>query len=577
MLLFVFLVINIKRDVFKAISVGITSFPYISIDILIRNCTMSTFLLLTGVIFIFGINSFVLTENIRLQRELHAPPPINCLLSNWSEWGPCNPCVKERYRSRNVLKYGQFGGKACVESLGQRESCEPDIPCHEEEVDCGKDFQCENGQCIKTRLVCNTEDDCGDASDEADCDNYRPAPCRNRILDVSELGRTAGQGINILGMKPQANPFYNEFYNGVCNRVRDGNSGIYYRMPWNVAVLNYETRGNKNFRAEYYEDQVTSLKEVLRETQTFFKASFSLKLKPTEILNPMISVSFDSNIDFTFNKSNNISEFLKKTKGKKQLFLHVRSRIELGTFRMRTRDLRLNDWFLDDLKHLPLTYDKGEYFKFLEMYGTHYAQSGTFGGKYELLYVLDSETMKKEDVTITDVKSCLGYNVGFGLTVSVIEVKPSVSGHNCKTNKMKLANNKNENAIINNVVSIVQGGKTAVLVKLKEKLSTGSRVIDVEDYVQWAATLPDAPAIISQKPSPISELVPLKMPHSTRKKRNLERAIEDYIAEYNIHKCQPCQNGGTVLLINGNCECGCTPYFKGEACQIRTAVSAPGV
>nr|XP_003216252.1 PREDICTED: complement component C9 [Anolis carolinensis] len=538
---------------------------------------MSTFLLLTEVIFIFGINSFVLTENIRLQKELQAPSPINCLLSSWSEWGPCNPCAKERYRSRSVLRYGQFGGKACLEPLGHKESCEPDVPCHEEEVDCGKDFQCENGQCIKARLVCNTEDDCGDASDEVDCDNYRPAPCRNRILDVSELGRTAGQGINILGMKPQANPFYNEFYNGVCNRVRDGNSGIYYRMPWNVAVLNYETRGAKNFRAEYYEDQVTSLKEMLSDTHKSFKAGLSLKMSPTEIPKSKISMSFDSNIGFTFNNSNSISNFLRKSKGKKQLFLHVKSRIELGTFRMRTRDLRLNDWFLDDLKELPLTYDKGEYFKFLEMYGTHYARSGTFGGKYELLYVLDSETMKKEDVTITDVKSCLGYNVDFGLTVSVVQVKPSLSGDKCKPNRVKLGNGKTENAIINDVVTIVQGGKTAVLVKLKEKLSTGSRVIDVEDYVQWAATLPDAPAIISQEPSPISELVPLKMPDSTIKKRNLERAVKDYIAENNVRKCQPCQNGGTVLLINGQCECGCTPYFKGEACQIRTVASAKGV
>ncbi|XP_003216253.4 complement component C9 [Anolis carolinensis] len=537
---------------------------------------MSRLLLLTGVLFTFGINSFVSTERIRLPRESNAPPPVECLLSNWSEWGPCNPCVKERYRSRSVLKYGQFGGKACLEPLGHRESCEPDVPCREEEVDCGKDFQCENGQCIKTRLVCNTEDDCGDMSDEADCEDNRPAPCRDRILDVSELGRIAGHGINVLGMRPQASPFYNEFYNGVCDRVRDGNSGIYYRKPWNVAVLNYETRGGKNFRAEYYADQVTALKEVLSETQQTFKSSLSLKMNPTEISEGNTSALTNLSTSFTTVHSSSIRDYLRESKGKEQLFLHVKSSIELGSFIMRTRDLRLNDWFLDDLKNLPTTYDRGEYFKFLETHGTHYARKGTFGGKYELLYVLDSETMKKEGVTITDVKTCLGYDVEFGIKTSDFDAKLPISKVKCTTDKMRQVSNKTTVSLINDVVSIVQGGKITVLVKLKEQLSKGNKVANIEDYVEWAATLPDAPVIISQELSPISDLVPLKMPDSTIKKRNLDRGVEDYIAEYNVCKCQPCQNGGTVLLINGNCECGCTPYFKGDVCQTPTSTFVPG-
>uniref|UniRef100_A0A8D0GS55 Complement component C9 n=1 Tax=Sphenodon punctatus TaxID=8508 RepID=A0A8D0GS55_SPHPU len=498
--------------------------------------------------------------------EAGAPSPVDCKLSSWNEWGPCDPCTNQRFRSRSVLQFGQFGGRQCLDPLGDTQTCKTGRVCPlEQETDCGSDFQCETGHCIKKRLVCNTDNDCGDYSDEDNCDpdQTRP-PCRGRELDVSELGRTAGRGINILGMQPKETPFQNEFFNGLCDRVRDGNTGIYYLKPWNTAVLNYDTKADKRFATETYNSHMMMVTELFKEKLEYFKAEFTLKLRPTEDTSSQ-SLGLNASLGFESSKSSTLNSFFKSSNDKNrplfsslflsgwlqnQVFIRVKGKIQLGTFQMRNRDVRLTDNFLDDLKFLPSDYDKGEYFKFLENYGTHYALSGILGGKFDLLYVLDSQKITET------VKKCLGYNTDISLTVDNLDSQLGVKGGEC---------NISSSGVIDDVISLIEGGKTNVAVKLKEMLSRDAKAVNVEDYVNWAGSLADAPVVIQQRPSPIYTLVPVKMKDAYIKKQNLERAIEDYLTEYSVCKCQPCQNVGTVMLVDGECICGCSSYFKGIA------------
>ncbi|NWW49979.1 CO9 protein, partial [Pedionomus torquatus] len=504
--------------------------------------------------------------------------PIDCELSSWSAWGPCDPCTLQRFRSRGIERFGQFGGTACLESLGDSQSCKTSEVCPEEpEPDCGTDFQCSSGRCIKQRLVCNVDNDCGDFSDEDNCELDPRSPCRNHDIDVSEVGRTAGQGINVLGMQPKASLFDNDFFNGLCERVRDGNTRTYYRKPWNVIVLNYDTKADKTFTSIFYHDRVQMIREFYTEEQKRFNIGLSLKYIPTA---GSKKINAEGNFKYRYNKNSSLSSFLEVSSERvkchfhllsspciqNQTFLHVKGKIQLGRFQMRSRDIRLTDTFLDDLNALPAEYDKGEYFRFLEDYGTHYAVSGTVGGKYELIYVLDNYAMAQNGITVEDVKKCLGYHLGVDTTYKDIHANVNINGDKCR--RINATDKCKYDSIIDDVISLVDGGTIDFSVKIKEMLLQGTKVVDAEDYINWAKSLVDAPVVIQQRPSPIYTLVPIKMRNAYLKKQHLERAIQDYISEYSVCKCEPCKNGGTLVLVDGACTCMCSSYFKGMACQI---------
>ncbi|XP_006874746.1 PREDICTED: complement component C9 [Chrysochloris asiatica] len=510
------------------------------------------------------------------------PSPIDCRMSQWSEWSQCDPCLKQMFRSRSIEVFGQFHGRKCLDSVGDRRQCVSTEPCEDAEDDCGNDFKCATGRCIKRRLLCNGDNDCEDFSDEDECENEPQLPCRDKVVEESELARTAGSGINILGMAPLTTPFDNEFFNGHCYRVRDGNTLTYYRRPWNVAVLTYEVKADKNFRTEHFEEQYQAFTTVIQQKTSTFNADFSLKFMPTEIIgktkNKPDKHANGKNTQnhnngriasqFNYSKNESYQRFLSYSSLKEKIFLYVKGTIQTGRFVMRNRDIMLTTTFLDDIKALPTNYEKGEYFAFLETYGTHYSTSGFLGGVYELIYVLDKASMKEKGVELKDIQKCLGFNMDLS-----IYKEDGLTAHIDKKNCLKMVGNRivnmTQDNLIEDVVSFIRGGTTKYAFASKEKLHSTITMTDLTDFVNWANSLNDAPVLIDQTLSPIYNLVPVKMKDAHLKKQNLERSIEDYINEFSVRKCHPCQNGGTVILLNGQCLCTCPLAFKGLACEIK--------
>ncbi|XP_070845071.1 complement component C9 [Chaetodon trifascialis] len=497
--------------------------------------------------------------------ELPDPPAVDCVWSRWSEWSSCDPCTRTRRRSRSAEVFGQFAGKSCEGSLGDREFCQAAAGCEPPppSVCSATDFQCESGSCVKKRLMCNGDYDCEDGSDE-DCDPGRK-PCGSAVLDSNEQGRTAGYGINILGADPRMNPFNNDYFNGMCHRVRNPNTGRHDRLPWNVGVLNYETLVEETVSREIYEDSHSLLREMLKEMSVKVDAGLSFKFKPTE--KSMSNISLNLNLEHQYEKKTMIKEVSELTNIENKSFMRVKGRVQLSTYRLRSRDLRVAEEFLEHVKSLPLEYEKGIYFAFLEDYGTHYTKNGKSGGEYELIYVLNQDTIKAKNLTERKIQECvkMGISAEFGGT-SVTDGKAHFKKDGCDNITMKSQGETHGKAVVDKVMTSVKGGTLESAVTMRAKLDKEG-VMDIATYQGWARTITDAPALINSEPEPIYMLVPLDMPDANSRLANLKQAIEDYVAEYNVCKCKPCQNGGTLTLLDGKCICLCSHLFEGLGCQ----------
>nr|XP_020472571.1 complement component C9 [Monopterus albus] len=493
--------------------------------------------------------------------ELPDPPAVNCAWNRWSEWSSCDPCTNTRRRSRSVVVFGQFGGEACHGSLGDREFCLTNAKCDAPPPpDCSDfDFQCESGSCIKKRLMCNGDYDCEDGSDE-DCDPVRK-PCGFAAIDTNEQGRTAGYGVTILGADPRMNPFNNDYFNGRCDRVTNPNTGRHDRVPWNVGVLNYQTLVDETVSREIYEDSHSLLREMLQEMSLTVDVGFSFKFSLSE--KSMSNSSLKVGLDLKYAKSKIITEMSQYSRAENKSFMRVKGRVQLSTYRMRSRELKVADEFLEHVKSLPLQYEKGIYFAFLEDYGTHYTRNGKSGGEYELIYVLNQDTIKEKRLTERKIQQCvkLGITADFG-----VDKNPNYNRDGCNNVTSKQEGETEGKALVDKVMTSVKGGTLESAATMRAKLDRDG-VMDIATYQNWARSIADAPALINSEPEPIHMLVPLDMPDANARISNLKQATTDYTAEYNVCKCKPCHNGGTLALLDGRCVCLCPHLFEGMACQ----------
>lgn len=77
-------------------------------------------------------------SEIKNPEEICPWTPVDCVLSEWIEWGKCDrECGGgQRYRSRHVITPGSHGGKGCSDSLSDAGSCNTQDCPDQLSVDC---------------------------------------------------------------------------------------------------------------------------------------------------------------------------------------------------------------------------------------------------------------------------------------------------------------------------------------------------------------------------------------------------------------------------------------------------------
>lgn len=467
-----------------------------------------------------------------------ASSPVNCQWNSYGPWSECNGCTKTQTRRRMVAVYGQYGGLPCSGSAFETQSCKPIRGCPTEEG-CGERFRCFSGQCISKSLVCNGDSDCEeDSADEDRCDDVESKPSCDIDKPPPNIELT-GNGYNALTGQFRNRVINTKSFGGQCRKVFSGDGRDFYRLSGNILSYTFKVKINNDFNYEFY----NSTWSYVKHTTIDYTSSSNKK--------SLFSSSSSSS-------SSHSSRTLQDHKQKSYHLMVIQNSVEVAQFINNNPEfLQLAEPFWKELSHLPSLYDYSAYRRLIDQYGTHYLQSGSLGGEYQVLFYMDSEKLKQLDLKSEDYKKCTSSSSGF-----LIYESASV---NCKwlEDALKSVSGTGSNVVKGN--PFVRGGSAGLVAGLSY-LELDNPAGNRQRYASWAGSVTNLPQVIKQKLTPLYELVK-EVPCASVKRLYLKRALEEYLDEFDPCHCQPCQNGGMAIVEGTQCRCFCKPYTFGMACE----------
>ncbi|XP_058473381.1 complement component C6 isoform X2 [Solea solea] len=477
--------------------------------------------------------------------------PINCRLNEFGPWSECSPCAKKQLRTRSVVRPSQFGGSDCSVELTEERPCYPSTECKLPALDCRDDFKCENGRCINSTLTCNKQNDCGDNSDERDCaDLTVVCPAEKRPAPGVDL---LGNGFDVLAEEARGAVLDNMFMGGSCVIRRPPTTLLYHRVPHNFDTF--------DIKAGVLEDFSTEPKPLHSESLSLKTSSSSDSTRPKKgdfFFFPIFFLTRGHRTQLQSNKE--AFEASKKIDSK---FFRVHQVLPVSTFTVKDVDeLVLSLPFLQFLHALPLLYNYALYREIFQRFGTHYYSSGKLGGHYDLLYQYSREEINTSGESEEQFKGCLSRET----TWTIILYTEHKSVTRCTNTRTTEKYKGSYIQAAEKSFSVVKGGRTREAAALAWERQGPAP--DRTSYKNWAKSVLDNPAVVEYKLLPLINLV-RGIPCALTKRRHLQRALLQYLEEFDTCKCSPCPNNARVVLSGTECKCVCQTGTFGTNCEKR--------
>ncbi|KAL0965427.1 hypothetical protein UPYG_G00281160 [Umbra pygmaea] len=384
---------------------------------------------------------------------------IHCQLTDWTSWSQCSPCAKKQLRTRSLQRPSQFGGVECDPVLTEDRDCFPSSECKMESLDC-KEFQCGNGRCISSTLTCNKQNDCGDNSDEKNCDEFKiVCPTERRVVPGADL---IGNGFDAMAEEKRGAVLDNMFMGDACiiNKTRGSSYRLYYRVPANVESFEIKVDIPEDFKLE--PQPVHS--ETINMPDMVSSASSTIDTSSGNFL--WIPIFYFGSGSSRGSNARTFKQAVSASKKTDSQFFRVHQVLPISTFKMK---------------------DSEEIF---QRFGTHYFASGTLGGHYDLLYQYNRLELKNSGSTEEHTKGCLRSES----TMFILIYAQSSNAQRCSDNSMT---EKYEGSFIQSSeksFSMVRGGRSgeAEALAWEKKGATP----DSTSFQNWAKSLVDNPAVV---------------------------------------------------------------------------------
>uniref|UniRef100_A0AAQ4PMH9 Complement component 6, duplicate 2 n=1 Tax=Gasterosteus aculeatus aculeatus TaxID=481459 RepID=A0AAQ4PMH9_GASAC len=477
----------------------------------------------------------------------------------WGSWSACsktcNHGTQHRYRlrvlfrTRSVQRPSQFGGSSCSVELTEDRPCYPSTDCKLPPIDCRSDFKCDTGRCINSTLTCNSQNDCGDNSDERECAGFKIV-CQSGKRVAPGASRVEN-GFDALAEKQRSAVLDNMFMGGSCIIRRPPSTLLYHRIPHNFESFDIKVGELGDFSTEPH--------VVKTEPIDIKKSSSSAKKeKDSDFLFALLYIGGGSRNQVSSNK-----EAFEASKKKESKFFRVHQVLPVSTFKVRDpADLVLSQPFLQFLHALPLEYNYALYRDIFQRFGTHYYSAGKLGGVYDLLYQYSREELTSSGETEEHTKDCLNRDTAW--TAILYTQYSSVT--RCSDNRMTEKYHGSYIEAAEKSFSSTRGGRpreAAALVWERQGAAPNKT-----SYKDWAKSVLDNPDVVEYEVLPIIDLV-RGIPCATTKRRHLRKALLQYLEEFDTCKCSPCPNNARPVLSGTECQCLCQTGTFGTNCEKR--------